>query len=113
TPGDHTLTATFDTSAYKLAAGVTLPFTRTILAGDCLPIHPPVTPAVVSSQIGCFSSGSYTLSNDLKDSDAVVWTVNGSQVAPGKYTVGTAGVVSITATANTPDYGFTPGAQTS
>jgi hypothetical protein len=111
-PGDHQLTVTFDTTKYKLADGVTLPFTRTILAGECLPTHPLVTPAVVSSQIGCFNNGSYTLTNDLKDPDAVIWTVNGSQVAPGKYTVAATSTVTITAAPDAPDYGFEPGAQT-
>src|SRR5690606_19548448 len=55
---------------------------------------------------------SYTLTNDLKDADAVIWTVNGSQVAAGKYSVGSTSTVTITATPNAPDYGFAAGAQT-
>lgn len=112
-PGDHVVTISFDASKFKLADGVTLPFTGTVLPGECLPTHPLLTPLVVSSQMGCFTNGSYTLSNDLKDADAVIWTVNGSQVAQGKYTVATAGTVQITATPNAPDYGFAPGVQTS
>jgi hypothetical protein len=111
-PGDHEITASFDTSKYKLDPSVTLPFTFTINAGKCLPTHPLVTPATVSSQIGCFNSGSYTLKNDLGDPDAVIWTVNGSQVAAGKYSVGSATTVTITAAPNAPDYGFAAGAQT-
>jgi hypothetical protein len=112
-PGDHEITVQFDTSKYKLDANVTLPFTFTINPGQCLPTHPLVTPAAVSSQIGCFNNGSYTLTNDLKDSDAVIWTVNGSQVAAGKYSVGKTSTVIITAAPNGPDYGFAPGTQTS
>lgn len=111
-PGDHVITATFDTSKYKLDPSVTLPFTFTINPGKCLPTHPLVTPAAVSSQIGCFNNGSYTLTNDLNDTDAVIWTVNGSQVVPGKYSVGTTGTVTIAAAPNAPDYGFAAGAQT-
>ncbi|MEZ5189699.1 MAG: hypothetical protein R2717_01620 [Schumannella sp.] len=113
TPGPHTVTVTYDTTKYTLAAGVSLPFEGTVSPGECIPLHPPVTPAVSSNQIGCFSSGSYTLGNDLTDADAVIWTVNGSQVAQGKYTAAAAGTVSITATANTPDYVFADGVQTS
>jgi hypothetical protein len=111
-PGDHVITVTFDTSKYKLDPSVTLPFTFTINPGKCLPTHPLVTPAAVSSQIGCFNGGSYTLTNDLNDVDAVIWTVNGSQVAPGKYSVGTTSTITITAAPNAPDYGFAAGAQT-
>ncbi len=49
----------------------------TINPGECLPTEPLVTPAAASTQIGCFSNGSYTLSNDLNDPAAVIWTVNG------------------------------------
>lgn len=114
TPGLHQLTVTVDDpSKYKLADGVDLPFERTIAAGECLPTFPLLTPATSSNQIGCFTAGSYTLSNDLDDPAAVTWTVNGSQVAEGKYTVTGSGTVTITATANGPDYGFNPGVQTS
>lgn len=112
-PGDHEITVQFDTSKYKLDSSVTLPFAFTIEAGRCLPTHPLVTPTAVSSQIGCFNGGAYTLTNDLKDSDAVIWTVNGSQVAAGKYSVGKTTTVIITAAPNGPDYGFVPGTQTS
>lgn len=112
-PGLHELTVTIDDpSKYKLAAGVTLPFERTILAGECLPTHPLLTPLTTSKQIGCFTAGSYTLDNSLKDSAAVIWTVNGSQVAEGKYTFTGNGTVTITATPNAPDYGFEPNVQT-
>jgi hypothetical protein len=112
-PGPHSVTVTWDTSKYKLADGITLPFDFVIDPGECLPTFPLVTPAVTSSQIGCFNNGSYTLSNDLKDSKAVIWTVNGSQVSQGKYAVGATSTVKISVAPNTPDYGFTPGAKTS
>ncbi|HWM33036.1 MAG TPA: hypothetical protein VNR36_02235, partial [Pseudolysinimonas sp.] len=115
TNGPHSITITYDTSKYnlKLPAGVTLPYDFTVNSGTCLPTHPLVTPATVASQIGCFNSGSYTLKNDLSDPDAVIWTVNGSQVSAGKYSVAASGTVTISAAPNSPDYGFAPGAQTS
>jgi len=112
TPGNHTVTATFDATKYKLAAGASSTFPVSINPGKCLPTEPLVTPAAASSQIGCFSNGSYTLTNDLNDPAAVIWTVNGTQVAPGKYTVSSAGTVVIVATANGPKYGFATGVQT-
>ena len=106
------MTATFDTTKYKLAPGAQSSFPVTINPGECLPTEPLVTPAAASSQIGCFSNGSYTLSNDLNDPNAVIWTVNGTQVAPGKYTVSNTASLSIVAAPNAPQYGFSAGAQT-
>ncbi|MEO8260933.1 MAG: hypothetical protein ABI566_00075 [Pseudolysinimonas sp.] len=113
-PGDHEVTIKFDETKFKLDPNShTFPFKFTINPGQCLPTHPLLTPAAVSTQIGCFTAGSYTLSNNINDAKAVIWTVNGSQVAQGKYTVSTAGTVTITAAPNAPDYGFNPGVQTS
>lgn len=111
--GVHSITTYFDPSKYKLAAGAVGSFTIEVKAGECLPTEPLVTPLVTSTQMGCFTNGSYTLSNDLKDADAVIWTVNGSQVKQGKYTVFGAGTVKITAAPNAPVYGFQQGVQTS
>lgn len=111
TPGIHTVTVVLtDPSKYKLDPSVQLPFTFDIQPGLCMPDFI-VTPAAASSQIGCFSAGSYTLSNNLNDPNAIIWTVNGTQVAPGKYTVTNSGTVNIVATAKAPRYGLTPGAQ--
>ena len=110
-PGPHTVTATFDTTKYKLAPGAQSTFPVTINPGECLPTEPLVTPAAASSQIGCFSNGSYTLSNDLNDPAAVIWTVNGTPVAPGKYTVSNTASLIIHAEPNAPQYGFAAGAQ--
>ncbi len=111
-PGAHTVTAQVtDVSKYKLDSAVALPFTFDIKPGLCAPDFM-VIPAAASSQIGCFSGGSYTLSNNLNDPSGVVWTVNGTQVAPGKYTVTNGGTVNIVATAKAPRYGFPPGTQT-
>ena len=65
----------------------------------------------MSSQITCFHSGSYTLSNDLSKSDAVLWTVNGSPVAQGTFQVLATSSVVIHAEPNGPAYGFPAGAQ--
>jgi hypothetical protein len=111
-PGLHEVTAeVLDGSTTKLDPSITLPFTFDIKPGLCEPDHL-VVPAASSNQVGCFSAGSYTLSNNLNDPNAIIWTVNGTQVAPGKYTVSNSGTVNIVAAANTPDYGLEPGAQT-
>jgi hypothetical protein len=113
-PGPHEVTIKFDTDKYYLdPASHIFPFPFTIKPGQCLPTHELLTPLTASTQIGCFTAGSYTLSNSIGDAAAVIWTVNGSQVAQGKYTVSGSGTVNITATPNAPDYGFNPGVQTS
>jgi hypothetical protein len=112
-PGPHSVTVTFDASKYKLADGIVLPFLVPVNPGECLPTEPLVTPAVVSSQVGCFSNGSYTLKNDLNDKNAVIWKVNGSTVKQGKYSVSGSGTLKITAAPNAPTFGFADGVQTS
>lgn len=114
TPGAHQITIKFDTTKYYLDPKAhKFPYDFTIEPGQCLPTHELLTPLTASTQIGCFTAGSYTLSNSVGDAAAVIWTVNGSQVAQGKYTVSGSGTVNITATPNAPDYGFNPGVQTS
>jgi hypothetical protein len=112
-PGDHEVTVKFDETKFKLDPNSHIfPFKFTINPGECLPTHDLLTPAAVSTQIGCFTAGSYTLSNSIGDAKAVIWTVNGSTVAEGKYSVSGAGTVTITAAPNAPDYGFNKGVQT-
>ncbi len=113
TPGDHLITTSWDTNKYKLAVGAVGSFTVTIAGDECLPTEGLVEPIVTSTQAGCFTSGSYTLSNDQADPAAVIWTVNGSQVTAGKYTVSGSTTVNITAAPNAPAWGFDPAAQTS
>jgi hypothetical protein len=111
-PGVHEVTAAvIDGSTTKLDPAIVLPFTFDIQPGLCEP-DLLVVPAASSNQVGCFSAGSYTLSNNVNDPNAIIWTVNGTQVAPGKYTVSNSGTVTIVAAANTPDYGLEPGVQT-
>lgn len=111
-PGVHEVTATVvDPGTTKLDPAIVLPFTFDIKPGLCEP-DALVLPAASSNQIGCFSAGSYTLANNVNDPNAIIWTVNGTQVAPGKYTAANSGTVTIEAAANTPDYGLEPGAQT-
>ncbi len=112
-PGIHTVTAdVLDPATTKLDPAFVLPITFDIQPGLCEP-DKLVVPAASSNQVGCFSAGSYTLSNNLNDPNAIIWTVNGTQVAAGKYTVTNSGTVTIVAAANTPDYGLEPGVQTS
>lgn len=114
TPGTHTVTAASDdTVHYKIKDGAVTSWPVDIAGDICLPTEGLVTPAVTSSQIGCFSNGSYTLKNDQNDATAVIWTVNGSQVSQGKYTVTGTGTVTITAAPNAPAWGFDVGQQTS
>lgn len=112
TPGLHQVTAdVIDGSTTKLDPAVVLPFEFDIKPGLCQP-DALVIPAATSNQVGCFSAGSYTLANNT-DPNAIIWTVNGNQVAPGKYSVSNSGTVTIEAAANAPVYGLEPGAQTS
>lgn len=114
TPGSHTVTAApDDATKYKIKDGAVTSWPVDIASGFCLPTEGIVIPAVTSSQIGCFSNGSYTLSNDQNDPNAVIWTVNGSQVSQGKYTVSGTRTVTITAAPNAPAWGFDVGQQTS
>jgi hypothetical protein len=111
-PGLHEVTAeVLDGATTKLDPAIVLPFKFDIQPGLCEP-DKLVIPAASSNQVGCFSAGSYTLSNNVNDPSSIIWTVNGNQVAPGKYTVSNSGTVTIVAAANTPDYGLEPGAQT-
>jgi hypothetical protein len=116
TPGSHTVTAAVvdaDKAKYKIKDDAVTSWPIDIAGDICLPTEGIVTPAVTSSQIGCFSNGSYTLSNDQKDASAVIWTVNGSQVSQGKYTVSGTSTITITAAPNAPAWGFDVGQQTS
>ena len=86
---------------------------------DCqLPDHPIVAPAVVFVQSGCDAAGTFTLSNDLGISDAIIWTVDAgtgvsfasATVTPeGTHQITGRGVVTIHAAPNEPDFGFAEG----
>ncbi|HWH26460.1 MAG TPA: hypothetical protein VNT53_07425 [Pseudolysinimonas sp.] len=110
--GEHIVTVQL-ADGYKLDPSVTLPFTLKIHPDPCLPTQPLVVPTVVSSQIGCFSAGSYTLSNDSASAGAVIWTVDGTQLAQGRYAVDKTSTVTVTAAPRSPDYGFAEDTQTS
>ncbi len=120
TPGDVIL----DPGTYKVSAaaetgyvldGYDGPWTEVLTSaepcGDLI-THPLVDPSAVQVQMGCFTNGSYTLSNDLSDPAALTWTVNGSTASQGKYQVGAVGVVTIHVVANGPAYGLEPTATT-
>lgn len=72
--------------------------------------HGLVDPSSVQVQIGCNVAGSYTLSSDQQDGNAVTWTVNGSVVSQGTYYVSTPGHYVIDA-APGPGFGFATGTQ--
>jgi hypothetical protein len=113
TPGTYTVTAAaqpgYILSGYP-ADGWSLTIAAADLCGDLI-THPAVTPLVTVVQLGCSTSGSYTLSNDLADASAVFWTVNGSPVSQGTYQVTSAQTVTIHVDANGPAYGFNDPAQ--
>jgi hypothetical protein len=102
-PGDHVLApGTYLVSAMAntgyFLTGYNGPWTEVLTSaepcGDLI-THPLVSPSAVQVRMGCLSNGSYTLSNDLSDSAALTWTVDGSTVAEGTYKVNTVGVVTI------------------
>jgi hypothetical protein len=111
-PGTYTVAVAADTG-YTLTSSASFPLTITPYDGVCgqLVDHPIVTPVVTSSQLGCTADGSYTLSNDLNAPTGVIWTVDGSPVAPGTYSVTSARTVKIHADPNGPNYGFSFGQQ--
>lgn len=65
----------------------------------------PVNPAVTFTQMTCDEDGTITLSND-QAAGAVIWTIDGREVSDGTYNVSTAGTVTVTASANGPEYRF-------
>jgi len=81
---------------------------RTILAfdGKCqMPTDAVVIP-LAQKDPGCSAVGSYTLSNNVNDPTAVIWTVNGSTVAAGTYKVNAPATVTVHADANSPAFGL-------
>jgi len=107
-PGTYTVTATavpdYTLTGYP-DGGWSLTIASALPCGDLI-THPDVTPLVTFTQMSCTANGSYTLSNDLGDADAVIWTVDGSPVAQGTYQVTSARTVTVHAAPNGPDYGF-------
>lgn len=110
-PGQYSVTVAALTG-YVIDPPVTQPWVLTLASAEAcgdLDTHPLVDPVVTHTDLTCTGGGSYTLSNDLSDAAAITWTVNGSVVSQGPYTVSTAGIVTIHAEANGPTYGFAAG----
>ena len=119
-PGDHVLKpGTYLVSAVAntgyFLQGYKGPWSETLTSalpcGD-LVTHPWLFPLASQHQLGCFANGSYTLSNSINDAAALIWTVNGSIVSPGTYSVGAAGAVTVHAATSAPSYGLETGATT-
>jgi hypothetical protein len=112
-PGSYQVTAVA-TSGYQLAAGYPVGGWTEVLtsAEPCgqLITHPLVLPSAFADPITCLAGGTYTLGNDLNDSAAIIWTVNGSTVAAGPYTITAPGTYKVHAEANGPSYGLESGA---
>jgi hypothetical protein len=112
-PGTYKVSAAAETG--YILTGYDGPWTEVLAsATPCsdLITHPLVAPSAVQVQMGCVSSGSYTLSNSINDAAALIWTVNGSTVSPGTYQVGTAGTVVVHAATSGPSYGLEEDATT-
>jgi len=112
-PGTYKVSAAAETG-YVLD-GYDGPWTEVLTSaepcGDLI-THPLVFPLASQHQLGCFANGSYTLSNSINDAAALTWTVNGSIVTPGTYSVSSAKTVTVHAAANGPSYGLEDGATT-
>ncbi|MEO6534154.1 MAG: hypothetical protein ABIO06_11355 [Pseudolysinimonas sp.] len=118
--GDHVLApGTYSVSAMAKTGyflqGYNGPWSETLTSaapcGDLI-THPLVFPLATQVRLGCFTNGSYSLSNSINDAAALTWTVNGSVVSPGTYKVGTPSTVVVHAAANGPAYGLETGATT-
>ena len=106
-PGTYVVAAVANTG-YALQ-GYNGPWTEVLTSAEpCsdLITHPLVDPSAVQVQLGCFTNGSYTLSNDLSDAAALIWTVNGSTVSQGTYKVTAPGTVVVHAATSGPSYGL-------
>ena len=112
-PGTYVVSAVANTGYFL--DGYNGPWTEVLASatpcGDLI-THPLVDPLAVQVQMGCFTNGSYTLSNDLSDAAALIWTVNGSTVSQGTYKVTAASTVVIHAATSGPSYGLETGATT-
>jgi len=112
-PGTYKVSAAAETGYFL--DGYNGPWTEVLTSAEpCgqLITHPLVFPLASQHQLGCFANGSYTLSNSINDVAALTWTVNGSIVTPGTYSVGSARTVTVHAAANGPSYGLEDGATT-
>ncbi|HEU0206239.1 MAG TPA: hypothetical protein VFQ74_06070 [Pseudolysinimonas sp.] len=120
TAGDVTLPpATYKVSAAAetgyFLQGYNGPWTEVLASaqpcGDLI-THPLVLPLATQVQLGCFTSGSYTLSNSINDTAVLTWTVNGATVSPGTFHVSSDSTVVVHAMAKGPAYGLEAGATT-
>ncbi len=107
-PGDYVVTAQPE-NGYFLTNyppdGWTLTIEAAEQCGDLVTL-PLVVPLASMAQLGCDRDGSFTLSNDLLISDAIIWTVDGVTSPEGTFPVSKSGTVVISAAPRTPDYGF-------
>jgi hypothetical protein len=112
-PGTYKVSAIAETGYFL--QGYNGPWTEVLTSAEpCgqLITHPLVFPLASQHQLGCFANGSYTLSNSIDDAAALTWTVNGSVVSQGTYTVTGPATVTIHAAANGPAYGLADEATT-
>ncbi|HEU0206237.1 MAG TPA: hypothetical protein VFQ74_06060 [Pseudolysinimonas sp.] len=101
-PGDYTVHPEAQ-PGYTLSNTADLHVTIAATTDPCRQeiTHATVDPSAVQQQLGCSTDGSYTLTTDQLNPDAVLWTVNGSPVSAGTYKVTTAGSFHVTAAPDT------------
>lgn len=107
-PGDYVVTAEA-ASGYSLAQypseGWPVSIEPVGICGD-LGTLPLVVPLASMTQLGCKTTGSFTLANDLATAGAVAWTVNGAPSAQGTFVVREGGRVVVSAVPVAPGFGF-------
>jgi hypothetical protein len=105
-PGTYTVHPTAQ-SGFTLTDSSDIVLTVHAYVGDCVQLEtdPLVDPSAAMSALTCSAAGSYTLTSDQEDPEAVIWTVNGSPVSAGVHTVSSAGTYHVHA-APAPGYGF-------
>ncbi|MES1170125.1 MAG: hypothetical protein ABUL47_05500, partial [Leifsonia sp.] len=91
-PGAYTVHPSAQ-SGFTLSDASDIPLTIAAYDGKCgqLSTDALVDPSAAQVQMGCSTDGSYTLISDQLDPASVVWTVNGSVVPQGTYSVPSAG----------------------
>ncbi len=103
-PAGEYLVGVMAAPGYVLTGATDWPRTVTIASTVCgdLPTEPLVSPVASMTEMTCTAPGSYT----LQSSPGVLWTVDGTPVSGGTYSVTTASTVVVSATPNAPLYGF-------
>lgn len=108
-PGPFTVSAAAG-QGYELSDPNPIHLTVAAFTGPCgdLPTHPLVLPMVSIQQATCTSGASLTLADDLAETGAVIWTVNGAGAGEGTRSVSVPATITVSA-APAEGYGFGEG----